>query len=76
MAIKIHEHVVSVMRKDRKLPVSAICTSKLTDEARSKIVAHLMRPNFPLQPGGGVQVFELNRRTGALRTNGMLFVSA
>jgi hypothetical protein len=42
MAIKIHEHFISVQREDRKFPVLAFCTSKLTDRARQKIEEHLI----------------------------------
>lgn len=74
--ISIFEHFVAVKREDREWPVMAFCTSRPTDEARKKIEAHLMRPNFPIQPGAVIQVFDLNSRTGALRANGALFVSA
>ena len=76
METKTHEHFVAVMREDREWPVLAYCTSRLTDDARNRIEAHLMRANYPAMPCGVIQVFELNRRTGALTANGMLFASA
>jgi uncharacterized protein YjlB len=72
MAIEIHEHFISVQREDRKFPVLAFCTSKLTDRARQKIEEHLMRPDLSNLECGAVWTFDLNHRTGALRANGIL----
>lgn len=75
MAIKIHEHFISVQREDREFPVLALCTSKLTDRARQKIEEHLSRPDLPHLGCGAVWCYDLNRRTGALRAHGFLMAS-
>ena len=76
MAIKIHEHFISVQREDRDWPVLGFCNNKLTDRARRKIEEHLARPDLPVLPSGAVWRFDLDRRTGALRDHGFLMASA
>lgn len=72
MAIKIHEHFICVVRQDREFPVTAFCTSKLTDRARREISEHLSRPDLPDYGRGVTHCFDLNPRTGAPRWNGFL----
>ena len=62
MAIEIHEHFVCVFRQDRELPVTAFCTSKLTDRAREQITEHLSRPDLPHYERGLIWRYDLNRR--------------
>lgn len=76
MAIKIHEHFISVQRQDREMPVLGFCTSKLTARARQLIEEHLSRPDLPVLKSGAVWRFDLNQRTGALRAQGFLVASA
>jgi len=72
MAIKIHEYFMAVQRPDRKFPLLAFCTSKLTDDARRLIEQHLLSLEIPNWECGAVWRFDLDRRTGALRAHGWL----
>ena len=74
MEISIHEHFLWVFRQDRERPVTAFCTSKLTDRARQKITQQLSRPDLPESDRALIYRYDLNRRTGALRAHGFIIV--